>query len=444
MYPNSNGWPEWFSRGWTLQEMIAPRNVRFFNKHWQCIGDKNTLAHILADITRVPKLILTDGPTSNRPCVAQIMSWAADRITTRVEDKAYCLLGLLDVKMPMLYGEGKMAFHRLQLEIIRTSNDQSIFAWDPLSTIQRSGSILADDPSFFRDCSEMELIDPDEFIRFFEDDISREELRSIEEDRFGVFPITNRGIQIWLPCRRYIGSQSVFIAWLPCRYRPSGSPVTVSLALWRSNYYRYFMPQFLGFPTEETLRFQQVYLRYQDTPHRDATFEIDDSAITEQRLTYCGAYPSELTGNTLTLTDTDFLRVKVYLDGRNNCRFAVGFGQCFGQDWIHFVCQAPASGCSWKDYAKEEYRKMVVRGPEYARSMAEARSRGKDYGRVWVKHTSLLESCWSVRTSCVVWASSGASGVKIEVFRHRGLRSAPQEWTSFDVEVGGLFVVSSH
>ncbi|KIM56634.1 hypothetical protein SCLCIDRAFT_29474 [Scleroderma citrinum Foug A] len=146
----SKGWPEWFSRGWTLQEMIAPRDVQFFNRDWHPIGDKRTLAPILEDITRVPQHILKEGLSSNRPCVAQIMSWAANRTTTRVEDRAYSLMGLLDVNMPMLYGEGKMAFHRLQLEIIRSSNDQSIFAWDYYTGDVRTGSILADDPSFFR------------------------------------------------------------------------------------------------------------------------------------------------------------------------------------------------------------------------------------------------------------------------------------------------------
>jgi len=70
----------------------------------------------------------------------------------------------------------------------------------------------------------MELVDPDGCIQSFKDDISREELHLIEENRFGVFPISDRDIQIWLPCRRYGGSQSVFVAWLPCHYRPSGSP----------------------------------------------------------------------------------------------------------------------------------------------------------------------------------------------------------------------------
>ena len=159
-YANSKGWPEWFSRGWTLQEMIVPRDLQLFNKDWHFIGDKRTLSSILEDITRVPQHILKEGLSSNRPCVAQIMSWAAYRTTTRVEDRAYSLMGLLDMNMPMLYGEGKKAIHCLQLEIIRTSNDQSIFAWDCMGT-GWTGSILADALSFFWDCDKMELINQD-------------------------------------------------------------------------------------------------------------------------------------------------------------------------------------------------------------------------------------------------------------------------------------------
>ena len=164
-YPGSNGWPEWFSRGRTLQELIAPSNVQFFNKDWQSIGDKRTLASTLRNITGVPEHILIDGLRGNRPCVAQIMSWAANRKTTRVEDRAYSLMGLLDVNMPMLYGEGKKSFHRLQLEIIRATNDQSIFAWNWSADDMRTGSILADDPSCFRHWSQMELMDHDEYIK---------------------------------------------------------------------------------------------------------------------------------------------------------------------------------------------------------------------------------------------------------------------------------------
>ena len=203
-YPKSNGWPEWFSRGWTLQEMIAPSHVQFFNKDWTYIGDKKMLSLALTGITGVPERVLKEGLTGNPPCVAQIMSWASRRKTTRVEDIAYSLMGLLDVNMPMLYGEGRKAFHRLQLEIIRTSNDQSIFAWRHNEQeifgirtkpfIGRTSNVLTDDPSFFHNCSGIELMNHDEFIRFVRDKIPEEDLSSFDHDSFGVFPTTNRGI----------------------------------------------------------------------------------------------------------------------------------------------------------------------------------------------------------------------------------------------------------
>ena len=189
-YPNSMGWPEWFSRGWTLQEMIAPRNVQFFNKDWHPIGDKRTLAPILESITRVPQHILKEGLSSNHPCVAQIMSWAANRTTTRVEDRAYSIMGLLDVNMPMLYGEGKKSFHRLQLEIIRMSNDHSIFAWSCEGTKAQVGSVLADDPSFFRDCDKMELMEPDEYKECHQKHFGTY-IGDFDHHRFGTFNLNN-------------------------------------------------------------------------------------------------------------------------------------------------------------------------------------------------------------------------------------------------------------
>ena len=62
-------------------------------------------------------------------CVAVRMSWASKRETSRVEDVAYSLLGLFNVNMPLLYGEGRKAFYRLQLEIVKNSDNESIFAW---------------------------------------------------------------------------------------------------------------------------------------------------------------------------------------------------------------------------------------------------------------------------------------------------------------------------
>jgi len=425
----ADGWPEWFSRGWTLQEMIAPSNVQFFNTEWRAIGDKRMLACTLEEITGVPEHILTDGLCGDRPCVAQIMSWAASRTTTRVEDRAYSLMGLLGVNMPMLYGEGKKAFHRLQLEIIRTSNDHSIFAWSCDGEGVRTGNILADDPSVFRCCSEMELMNPDEFIEFFSEDMPDGELPSTEDDRLGTFPVTNRGIQIWLFLSPYDGSDSVFQAWLPCRSFSWHPPVTIELCLRESNYYRcaktYSDP-------EETLQFRQVYLRYQDTSHRNATFEIDDSKIIENGFTYQCAYPAKFTGNTFILTSTNPACVKVYSSDQTDHFFAVGFGQVFGKDWIRVE---PDRICdSAEEFALNEYNNMLVEAPDHVRSMDKARSGA----RVCTMHTRLPQ--WKVLRTCVVWKSSRENGVKLEVLQDPSFDCVSAKWTGFKVDVG----VSAH
>ena len=438
-YHKSNGWPEWFSRGWTLQEMIVPTDVRFFNRDWYPIGDKKTLSITLEYITQVPQHILKEGLSSNRPCVAQIMSWAANRTTTRVEDRAYSLMGLLDVNMPMLYGEGKKAFHRLQLEIIRTSNDQSIFAWgwNPFVNV-RAGSILADDPSFFLYCGGMELVDHDEFIESLKEHIPEEELLSVEDDRFGTFHITNRGIQIWLFLRPRVGSDSVFQALLPCRSRPLSPPVAINLALWESNYYRYPMP----FRHEgERLRLRQIYLRYQDMPCCNPTFEIDDSAIHKaEGFTYSGrCTEGTVTGNTVTLSTTDLLCVSSY-SCHQEYQFAIGFGHCFGQSWMHVICKEPDSPLG---ILRSSYDVMLDNAPEHARSMKKARS-GAAHCQVYILQTRLPWSTWILQTSCVMWKSSGTCGVKFEVFQDPGFSNLSDEWTGFDVDVSRCFFAHAH
>ena len=430
-YHKSKGWPEWFSRGWTLQEMIAPRDVRFFNRDWHPIGDKRALAPTLQTITRVPQDILKEGLSSNRPCIAQIMSWAANRTTTRVEDKAYSLMGLLDVNMPMLYGEGKKAFHRLQLEIIRTSNDHSIFAWGCNSVNVRTGSILADDPNLFRDCAKMELMNRDEFIESLKKHVPKEKLPSIKDDQLSTFPITNCGIQIWLFLRPHVNSDSVFRAWLPCR-SPSGSPVAINLALWESNYYRY-----TGSSRYEggRLQLRHVYLRYQDTPHCNSTFEIDDSAIPNKGFTSSDPWPQGLmTGNTVTLNTVDPLYFIVY-SCRQQYHFAVGFGQCFGQNWIHVICEEPDSPLS---ILRSSYGPMLARAPEHAQSMQKACFRAACY-QAYILRTRLPRSTWILQTSYVMWKSSGMYGVKLEIFRDPSFRNVSGKWTGLDVDVSRFF-----
>jgi len=99
----------WFTRGWTLQELIAPLSVIFFNKEWNELGTKASLAKKISSITNIPRTVLLSN-SREEFSVAQTMSWAAKRETTRVEDRAYSLLGLFGVNMSMIYGEGDKAF----------------------------------------------------------------------------------------------------------------------------------------------------------------------------------------------------------------------------------------------------------------------------------------------------------------------------------------------
>lgn len=149
------GSSKWFTRGWTLQELAAPRHVVFYNHQWEYLGTKQTLSKLLSSQTRIDEAILNGESPSNRT-IAQRMSWASHRVTTRVEDTAYCLLGIFDVHMPMLYGEGKRAFLRLQEEIIKRSDDYTIFAW-PIGLDDQPG-LLADSPAAFADCQHVQSI----------------------------------------------------------------------------------------------------------------------------------------------------------------------------------------------------------------------------------------------------------------------------------------------
>jgi len=119
----------YFTRGWTLQELIAPVDVIFFSNDWKEIGTKLSLQVLVSQITRIPRQLLSGVLGLDAFSIAQRMSRASNRRTTRLEDTAYSLMGLFGVNMPMIYGEGPRAFERLQREIINVSDDQSIFAW---------------------------------------------------------------------------------------------------------------------------------------------------------------------------------------------------------------------------------------------------------------------------------------------------------------------------
>ncbi|TLD27563.1 HET-domain-containing protein [Venturia nashicola] len=128
-YQKANRKTQWLERGWTLQELLAPRTVDFYDAHWENIGSKASLAGILSQATGISVSALL-GAKLSAFTVADRLSWASRRRTTRAEDKSYCLLGIFGVNMPLLYGEGEeRSFLRLQEEILKITEDYTIFAW---------------------------------------------------------------------------------------------------------------------------------------------------------------------------------------------------------------------------------------------------------------------------------------------------------------------------
>jgi hypothetical protein len=108
---------KWFTRGWTLQELIAPTSVAFFSEEGELLGDKSTLEGHICEIARLPTKALRGSPLSDFSITSR-MSWAERRETTHEEDQAYSLLGIFDVYMLLIYSEGKEhALERLR-EII--------------------------------------------------------------------------------------------------------------------------------------------------------------------------------------------------------------------------------------------------------------------------------------------------------------------------------------
>ena len=137
----------WFTRAWTLQELLAPQEVHFYDKEWKHLGTRTALCGLIQEVTGIITDVLRKPQTIKSLSIAERMSWAADRVATRSEDMAYSLMGIFDVNMPPLYGEGKKAFLRLQEEILRRNSDTSIFLWGYNSI---TNSLLANSPADFR------------------------------------------------------------------------------------------------------------------------------------------------------------------------------------------------------------------------------------------------------------------------------------------------------
>lgn len=156
--------PKWYSRGWTLQELIAPAVIHFYGFDWKFLGTKSQHLSELSSITGIDMYALSGGNLA-RISVGRRMSWISHRKTTRSEDMAYSMLGIFDISMPLLYGEGAKAFVRLQEEIMRSTDDQSLFVWreddstdyyreDYGDAWERAG-LLAQSPAFFKSSSKI-------------------------------------------------------------------------------------------------------------------------------------------------------------------------------------------------------------------------------------------------------------------------------------------------
>jgi hypothetical protein len=116
----------WFTRGWTLQELIAPAVVEFFSKEGKLLGDKKSLEKPIHEITQIPVQALRGNPFSDFS-IAERKGWSAQRQTTEEEDIVYCLLGLCEVSMPAIYGEGKeVALKRLEMTVKGFSQDGGV------------------------------------------------------------------------------------------------------------------------------------------------------------------------------------------------------------------------------------------------------------------------------------------------------------------------------
>ncbi|KAI0699876.1 heterokaryon incompatibility protein-domain-containing protein [Cerioporus squamosus] len=222
----------WFKRGWTLQELIAPQEVLFLSKEWTLIGTKHSLSVAIWHASGIDPLVLKHERPLASVCVAERMSWAAPRETSKVEDAAYSLIGIFDVNMTPKYGEGTYSFVRLQRTILKRDPDQSLFTWGNciplhqlslarLPSLQRSDLmsepepyLLAPHPSNFRDVPRSR--DSSHITSITRDQLAQRLGRKVRNAEY--IP-TSDGIRTTFPIVRYRldSGGELFLALLSCK-----------------------------------------------------------------------------------------------------------------------------------------------------------------------------------------------------------------------------------
>jgi Heterokaryon incompatibility protein (HET) len=251
---------KWFTRGWTLQELIAPSVVVFYNRLWEDIGSKAGRQDILSEITRISTKVLA-GEDLSLSSVAQRMSWASMRKTTREEDAAYCLLGIFGVNIPLMYGEGgKEAFIRLQETIMLKSDDHSLFAWkQQAGSAARTGQgLLASSPAFFAESASF--------------------VQNRGSGSRSSYSMTNRGlcIELSLTCKVHGGDHMAFFG---CEDSADHSIIGIHLAVLPDG--RFLRTALDQLPRQESLR---------HTSHKKppilTTLYIPQQYLSEDRITW--------------------------------------------------------------------------------------------------------------------------------------------------------------
>lgn len=151
----------WFTRGWTLQELLAPSRLIFYSQNWKRLGTKldSQMTSAISSATDIDARYINGALRIDMATDGTKMSWVSGRETTRIEDIAYCMLGIFNINMPLLYGEGHQAFLRLQEEIIRSRHDHTLFCWDWHDSIPSDWtSLLAPFPKVFKNAGKFNII----------------------------------------------------------------------------------------------------------------------------------------------------------------------------------------------------------------------------------------------------------------------------------------------
>ena len=290
----------WFTRGWTLQELLAPKIVHFFDAKWVEFGTKQSLLNSISKITSIKFQYLIHPDSIRLASVAKRMSWVASRITTREEDMAYCLLEIFDINLPLLYGEGLKAFIRLQEEIIRHSNDHTIFCWSWPPSMKASETpdwygCLAPKPANFQDSSDFVPTGPS------------------GDGVLSDFQITNSGLRITLPLLNVL-LEGFKLGMLNVENPLIGnSRIYLVLQTMSGDSFARsrFSNRLLSLPQDWAKAGIPVYLAHERDPNRKISSVVPKVAVSKI-LVYCNVLPdkvSSLPARTTSTTMNSFIPI---------------------------------------------------------------------------------------------------------------------------------------